>query len=84
MKHLTVDEIIDFISLTELNRDSIKLCATVNAHLCECDKCLELTKAFKAIHDEFVKLEKDKDFKEFINERLIELQPGAKEYDGYR
>lgn len=33
MEHLTVDEIIEFVSLTELNNEAINLFASVNGHI---------------------------------------------------
>ena len=53
MEHLTVDEIIDFISLTELNNEAIVLSSAVNGHIRKCKDCLKLVKSFQIIYDEF-------------------------------
>ena len=68
MKHITVDEIIRFVSLTELNDEAVALAADVNAHIAGCDKCLELVNAFQLIYDEFITLNKQCDFKEHLTD----------------
>lgn len=59
MEHLTVNEIIDFVSINELNEKSINLAAKVNAHILKCDDCLEKVKAFQLLNDEFSNLRKE-------------------------
>lgn len=66
MKHLTVDEMIDFVSLTKLNAEALMLSATVNEHIRDCDKCLKRVQAFQIVHDEFARLQGSGDFKKFI------------------
>lgn len=94
MKHLTVDEIIKFVSLTELNSEAINLSASVNGHIRECEKCLKLVRAFQMIYDEFSRLDTSGDFRKFVsetiseetdkNENIIKIQNSFKEFDGYR
>ena len=52
MKHLTVDAMIDFVSLTELNREAIELSTVVNGHIRTCRTCRERVSAFQQIYDE--------------------------------
>ena len=52
MKHLTVDAMIDFVSLTELNREAIELSTVVNGHIRTCRTCRERVSAFQVIFDE--------------------------------
>lgn len=70
MKHLNVDEIINFVSITELNSDSVKFCAMVNSHIRACEKCLKLVTSFQMIYDEFTRLENDNDFKKFVDNNI--------------
>ena len=89
MEHLTVDEITDFISLTELSNDAIVLSATVNGHIRRCEKCLRLVRAFMMVYDEFSCLEKQGDFRSFVaekisNEKVADLQLAFDEFDGLR
>ena len=81
MKHLTVDEMINFVSLTELNAEALMLSATVNEHIRNCDKCLKRVQAFQLIYDEFAKLQGSGDFKNFILSKLqsTQTQPVAEE-----
>ena len=53
MQHLTVDQIIDFVSLTKLDKEAAALSAAVNGHVRVCAKCLERVKAFQEIYDVF-------------------------------
>lgn len=70
MKHLTVDEMIDFVSLTELNADALMLSATVNGHIRQCEQCLNHVRAFQMIHDEFSRIKRSGDFKEFLKAKV--------------
>lgn len=94
MKHLTVDEILNFVSLTELNNESIELSVAVNGHIRKCEKCLKLVRAFQMIYDEFSRLNVGGDFKDFITENLsvlknenkqsVEVANALDEIDGFR
>ena len=70
MKHLTVDEMIDFVSLTELNADALMLSAAVNGHIRQCEACLKRVQAFQTVHDEFRRMNYSGDFKKMITARL--------------
>ena len=71
MKHLTVDQIIDFVSITKLDNESIELFATVNGHIRQCEKCLELVRAFQNIYDEFCRLNTTDGFKDFVSKTVL-------------
>ena len=92
MKHLTVDEIIKFISLTELNAEALMLSAAVNEHIRDCDKCLKRVQAFQMIYDEFARIQGSGDFKQFMESKVqtgkrllaADAEPTAQdELDGY-
>jgi len=53
MKHLTVEEMIDFVSFDKLDEKSLTLAAKVNAHISECACCRKNVKAFQVVYDEF-------------------------------
>ena len=55
MAHLTLDEIIDFVSLTEINEESMQKIAAVNTHIVECKECRELVRSFQLVYDELVR-----------------------------
>lgn len=65
MKHLTIDQITDFISIDSLNAASLELSCLVNEHIRECDKCLEAVRAFQNVYDELKRLNNARDFKSF-------------------
>jgi len=55
MNHLKVDEIIAFVSITELNQETMALAASVNGHIRKCEKCRKLVNAFQLLYDAFTK-----------------------------
>ena len=90
MEHLTVDDMIRFVSLTELNNEAIELSASVNGHIRRCRECLERVRAFQTIYDEFTALSGSGDFRrqmiEYAKEeaeaqKLPELRPKLENYD---
>lgn len=66
MRHLTVDEIIQFVSLTEMNEDAVHICATVNSHICKCGECLRQVQAFQTIYDAFARLHGGENFAQYV------------------
>ncbi len=52
MKHLTTDKIIEFVSIKELNDETLKIITEVNTHITRCEKCHKLVKSFQLINDE--------------------------------
>lgn len=55
MDHLTLDEIIDFVSLTEINEESMQLLGKVNAHIARCGACREQVRAFQQVYDAVIR-----------------------------
>ena len=90
MEHLTVDEIIDFISLTELNNEAIVLSSAVNGHIRKCKDCLKLVKSFQIIYDEFSARNNSEEFRKFVSEEILtekeklKLNTKTEEFDGSR
>ena len=74
MNHLTVDEILDFVSLSELSIEAVELSAAVNGHIRNCDNCLKLVQSFQMIYDEFLCLNCKCSFKDFVLENCEELE----------
>ena len=68
MKHLTVDDMIRFVSLTELNDEAVELSASVNGHIRRCAECMERVRSFQMIYDEFTMLSGNGDFRQQIEE----------------
>lgn len=52
MNHLTCEELIDFVSLTELSEDAAKLMGRVNTHIIQCEECHKKLMMFQAVYDE--------------------------------
>lgn len=73
MGHLTVDEMIDFVSLTNVDSDSLDLLSKVNGHIGKCRECRDRVRAFLAIYDEFEKLGIRNEIKKIIPENATEI-----------
>lgn len=86
MKHLSIDEIIEFVSLTEENKDADKILEKVNGHICRCGACLQKVRAFQMIYDEFMSFGKESNYREYMLDNLqdveIENMIGFLEKDG--
>ncbi len=60
MMHLSVDQIIDFVSFDSLEETNMKLAQTVNGHILTCSECREKVKDFQSVFDELVRRNADK------------------------
>lgn len=74
MKHLTVDEMIDFVSFNKLDSESLALASKVNAHIFECEICRKKVEAFQIIYDELVKMGRNEEFRSVINNKLSDFK----------
>ena len=79
MDHLTVEEMIDFVSFNKIGDDTLKLASKVTAHVIRCDACREKVSAFQLLYDEFVKMGRDRSLGDFmkINDVPDEIDAGA-------
>lgn len=66
MRHLTVDEIINYVSLAESSGDAAGICAHVNGHIRECATCLRQVQSFLRVYDAFTQLDTREDFASFV------------------
>ncbi len=55
MKHLTIEEMIDFVSFHDMKPETLALASRVAAHVLVCESCREKVEAFQKIYDEFVR-----------------------------
>lgn len=51
MNHLTVDEIISFLSISKIDAESLELASNVNSHLIKCEQCRSKVRAFRDVFD---------------------------------
>lgn len=71
MTHLTVEEIIEFVSFDKLSEDTITLSTKVNEHIRSCSSCLEKVSSFQMVYDELCRIGNVGDVKQSIY-RLID------------
>ena len=84
MKHLTVDEIISFVSINNMDADSMKLMSRVNSHIRSCDECLARVRALCDAYDELQRMsdKADKaDISSLKNSMLKSLTEDGKNID---
>lgn len=94
MEHLSIDEMIEFVSANEINGQSIELAKKVNGHIRNCAECFDKVRAFQMIYDEFRRIGSGDSFIKYISKQItakemkninsIELQDENNELDGYR
>lgn len=54
MKHLSPEEIIEFISISEITPSSLSLASRVNTHIRSCKSCLEKLQAYQSIQEALI------------------------------
>ena len=56
MKCLSDEEIIRYLSIDDISKESMQLVSQVHAHERECQKCREKIEAFRAVYEKMGKL----------------------------
>ena len=76
MTHLTVEEIIEFVSFERITQESLALSARVNEHIRTCKSCREKVTAFREVYDELCRIghiaDFDKSIYKMVNADLLE------------
>lgn len=57
MKHIDIDEMLEFVSFSKLDGHTLELSRRVNGHLRTCDQCRETVCALQAVYDGLSKTE---------------------------
>jgi hypothetical protein len=71
MEHLSVDEMIRFVSLSSLDDESMEFAETVNRHIRECDECRKKVYSFQLLYDSFEMAGSGGDFQKYIYARMV-------------
>jgi hypothetical protein len=74
MKHLTVDEIIDFVSFKQINDETMALASKVNHHIFTCEDCLRKVRAFRMVSKSFKVLAIDPELRKEIAAQAKEFE----------
>ena len=59
MNHLTVKEMIDFVSFNKPDNESMKLMSKVNSHIFRCDVCRKKIETLQFAYDELTEMGKE-------------------------
>ncbi|MBQ9133435.1 MAG: hypothetical protein IJX64_02765 [Clostridia bacterium] len=51
MEHVSVEKIIEFVSVDRLSESDLALTREVNAHLCDCADCRRRVRAAQTVYD---------------------------------
>lgn len=81
MKHLTVDEIVDFVTFEKIDNKSLENAAKVNTHIRQCSGCLRKVRAFQMVYDEFEKMYKEKTDWKSIAEKVFNADKNSDDKD---
>jgi predicted anti-sigma-YlaC factor YlaD len=52
-KHLTFDEMIGFLEIREINKETMKMAYRVNEHIHNCDECYKVYRALYKLFEKF-------------------------------
>ena len=74
MKHLTVDEIIGFVSFDKINEETLALASKVNNHIGVCEECLRKVRTFQLVNDSLESLKRDAGFRKELEQQAAELE----------
>ena len=55
MEHLSIDEIIQYVTATKVNKETLDLMSKVNGHIRSCSVCKEKVNAYEMVNDEIKK-----------------------------
>lgn len=77
MKHLTVDEIIDFVSARTLDPDTLEKAAAVTTHMRVCRGCMRRVRAFQMVYDECVRRGRTGSFEKTAREMAAQAETEA-------
>ena len=55
MEHLSIDEIIQYVTATKVNKETLDLMSKVNSHIRNCSVCKEKVNAYEMVNDEIKK-----------------------------
>ena len=84
MEHLTIEDIIQFVTISVIDENSIRLASRVNAHILQCDLCRKRVYAFQTVYDEFARMEKPKGSNESRMNEIPNALKNEFEAGGYR
>ena len=68
MKHLTVDEIIDFVSISTIETAALEKAAMVTTHIRDCGMCMRRVRAFQLVYDTCIRRGTVKEFGRIVRE----------------
>lgn len=54
MEHLTIEDIIQFVTISVIDENSFRLASRVNTHILQCDQCRKKVSAFQTIYDKLL------------------------------
>ncbi len=70
MKHLTIDEIIDFVTSENIT-DSLALASRVNGHILRCQTCFNKVRAFQNVYDGLIEACATDNIKQALSSQVI-------------
>ncbi|MBQ8697225.1 MAG: hypothetical protein IJ519_05840 [Clostridia bacterium] len=56
MTHLTIDDVINYVSVKKADKTSLELISRVTAHITRCDRCLRRVDAFLTVGEELTRM----------------------------
>ncbi|MBQ8762725.1 MAG: hypothetical protein IJZ07_01300 [Clostridia bacterium] len=74
MEHLSVEEIIKYVTANKVDNETLDLLSKVNGHIRNCSSCKEKVNSFECINDEIKKAVLENNFDLNIIDDLIKTK----------
>lgn len=62
MEHLSVEEIIKYVTVNNVDKETLDLLSKVNGHIRNCSSCKEKVDSYESINDELKKVTNENGF----------------------
>lgn len=75
MNHLTTDEILQFVSFTTVDDESLRLASRVNSHILQCEECRNMVIEYQKHYDASDYTEQRKEKTVWSDEKAAAINP---------
>lgn len=62
MEHLSIEEIIKYVTVNNVDKETLDLLSKVNGHIRSCSSCKEKVDSYESINDELKKVTNENGF----------------------
>jgi bacterioferritin-associated ferredoxin len=78
MKHLTDDEIIELVTASDTDKETMSSIAEANAHLVKCGECVRRVRAYQILAEGLIKEKEHGKMKETLKKQSLQKKTDKK------